>query len=75
MVMLRAGIASLSTGSAILKVMLHKVHSVNSNHINMIESNAGSGQVNNLKFNDVVGRESVYSLDVDQNWVEGPAAR
>ncbi|KAH6620880.1 pectin lyase fold/virulence factor [Chaetomium sp. MPI-SDFR-AT-0129] len=45
-----------------------KVYSVNCNQMMMIKSNGGSGTVENVKFDNFIGNNNAYSLNIDQAW-------
>jgi rhamnogalacturonan hydrolase len=61
-------IGSLSTGTAISNVVYRKVYTTNSNQMMMIKSNGGSGYVQNCVFQDFIGHNNAYSLNIDQAW-------
>ncbi|KAK4139428.1 glycoside hydrolase family 28 protein [Dichotomopilus funicola] len=45
-----------------------KVYSVNCNQMMMIKSNGGSGTAENVKFDNFIGHNNAYSLNIDQAW-------
>ncbi|CAO2647301.1 Nn.00g082230.m01.CDS01 [Neocucurbitaria sp. VM-36] len=59
---------SLGAGTAISSVVYRNIYTWKSNQMMMIKSNGGSGYVEDVVFENFIGRGNAYSLDIDQYW-------
>ncbi|KAG8860324.1 hypothetical protein FRB96_003973 [Tulasnella sp. 330] len=63
-----SAIGSLSDGTAVENIIYRNVYTNGGNQMMMIKSNLGSGYVQNVLFQNFIGRGSAYGLDVDSYW-------
>ncbi|KAF2165562.1 glycoside hydrolase family 28 protein [Zasmidium cellare ATCC 36951] len=69
-----SAIGSLSTGTNISNILYRNVYTWKSNQMMMIKSNGGDGLVENVVFDNFIGRVNAYSLDIDQYWASQDTA-
>ncbi|KAG9002187.1 hypothetical protein FRB94_013194 [Tulasnella sp. JGI-2019a] len=67
-----SAIGSLSDGTAISDILYRNVYTNGGNQMMMIKSNLGSGSVENVLFQNFIGRGTAYGLDVNQYWESTP---
>ncbi|KAG8987281.1 hypothetical protein FRB94_005166 [Tulasnella sp. JGI-2019a] len=67
-----SAIGSLSDGTAIANIIYRNVYTNGGNQMMMIKSNLGSGYVQNVLFQNFLGRGTAYGLDVNQYWESTP---
>ncbi|KAG9008468.1 hypothetical protein FRB94_013192 [Tulasnella sp. JGI-2019a] len=67
-----SAIGSLSDGTAISNILYRNVYTNGGNQMMMIKSNLGSGSVQNVLFQNFIGRGTAYGLDVNQYWESTP---
>ncbi|KAG9012742.1 hypothetical protein FRB93_001295 [Tulasnella sp. JGI-2019a] len=67
-----SAIGSLSDGTAIADIVYRNVYTNGGNQMMMIKSNLGSGSVENVLFQNFIGRGTAYGLDVNQYWESTP---
>ncbi|KAG8860325.1 hypothetical protein FRB96_003974, partial [Tulasnella sp. 330] len=63
-----SGIGSLADGTTIEDIIYRNVYTNGGNNMMLIKSNLGSGYVQNILFQNFIGRGSAYGLDIDSYW-------
>jgi len=61
-------IGSLGVDTSISSVVYRNIYTWKSNQMMMVKSNGGSGYVEDVLFENFIGHENAYSLDIDQAW-------
>ena len=61
-------IGSLGADTTISNILYRNVYTWSSNLMMMIKPNSGSGHLKNVLFENFIGHENAYSLDIDQYW-------
>lgn len=63
-----SAMGSLTTDTAISKVIYRNIYTWKSNNMMMVKSNGGGGYVEDIRFENFIGHGNAWSLDIDQNW-------
>jgi len=67
-----SAIGSLADGTTISNIIYRNIYTNGGNQMFMIKSNLGSGYVENVLFQNFIGRGTAYGLDVNQYWESTP---
>ncbi|KAF2153507.1 glycoside hydrolase family 28 protein [Myriangium duriaei CBS 260.36] len=59
---------SLGADTAISDIVYRNIYTIQSNNMLMIKSNGGSGYVSDVLFDNFIGHNNAYNLDIDQYW-------
>jgi rhamnogalacturonan hydrolase len=59
---------SLGANTNISHIHYRNVYTIGSNQMMMIKSNGGNGIVTDVLFENFIGHNNAYSLDIDQHW-------
>jgi rhamnogalacturonan hydrolase len=65
---------SLGSDTAISNIEYNYVYTWQSNQMYMIKTNGGSGTVSQCSFNNFIGHENAYVLDINEYWTDAALA-
>jgi rhamnogalacturonan hydrolase len=65
---------SLGSDTAISNIEYNNIYTWQSNQMYMIKTNGGNGTVSDCSFNNFIGHENAYALDINEYWTDAALA-